>query len=337
MTPFSTPAISEAGKAIALAVAFSALVVYAPLLVLFILPLLPLPLAFLTWRRGVRVGVAGAVCTGALAALLTGPVHGAVALFLAGGVGATLGTGLRRGWRFPAMLFSVMGSVAASLGLQSLIAWVVTGLGWTELRTSFERSLEIANEITRSMGTSEAQLAETTKALDQMLDILPYLLPGIVGASSLLLASASLALAAVIFPRLGQPVAEHLAFARFRLHWSLSYGFIGGLGLIVASRATGDSGDQLYLGGLNVYIFFQTLFFLQGLALVHWLGVSRRLRPSARFLVYALALVGQLTLQITSWAGLFDTWLDYRKRFAPPPAGPQAASANPGTNRDKEE
>ena len=63
MSTFTTPAVSEAGKAVALAVVIAAgggvhALGVAPLVIL----LLPLPLAYLTSRRGVRVGVAAMVC-----------------------------------------------------------------------------------------------------------------------------------------------------------------------------------------------------------------------------------------------------------------------------------
>jgi hypothetical protein len=43
-------------------------------------------------------------------------------------------------------------------------------------------------------------------------------------------------------------------------------------------------------------------------------------------------------LQLTSWAGLLDTWFDYRKRFAPrAPETGKPGPAGPGEPSDQEE
>jgi hypothetical protein len=43
-------------------------------------------------------------------------------------------------------------------------------------------------------------------------------------------------------------------------------------------------------------------------------------------------------LQLTSWAGLLDTWFDYRKRFAPPtPGAEKTGPAGSGGASDQEE
>jgi hypothetical protein len=60
----------------------------------------------------------------------------------------------------------------------------------------------------------------------------------------------------------------------------------------------------------------QTLFFVQGLAVVRWFAVTRRLRPGSGVALFVAAVVGQVLVHLTALAGLFDTWLDYRKRFA---------------------
>lgn len=338
MSAFTTPAVSEAGKAIALAVVLSALVAYVPLAALVLAVLLPLPLAYLTLRRGVRVGAAAALATGALATLLTGPAQGLVSMMLAGAVGMVMGYGLRRNWGFSVLLLAVTGAVAASLAFSTAVIWTVSGVGWEQITNTFDQSIDAATEVYRAAGVSEQTINQATEQVRDALDMLPYLAPAIVGVSGLLFACASLALSALIFSRMGEKGVQRLSFSQFRLHWSLAYGFIAGFGLFVLARFFPSQEEPLRLVGLNLYVFFQTLFFLQGLAIAHWLTISRRMGAGGRFVVYALAVGGQLMLQLLSWAGLFDTWLDYRKRFAPPPAGPpKAASANGGHTSDKED
>jgi len=102
--------------------------------------------------------------------------------------------------------------------------------------------------------------------------------------------------------------------------------------------ALGAWAEAARLVGLNFFMFFETLFFIQGLSVAHWFVVTRRHGAGVRIAVYGGAVLGQLLLQITSWAGLLDTWFDYRKRFAP--RAPKAGSAGPAGSRgtgDQEE
>jgi hypothetical protein len=153
-----------------------------------------------------------------------------------------------------------------------------------------------------------------------------------------LLASVTLALVAVVFPHIGDRAASGLAFSRFRLHWSASYGFIAGIALLAFSAALGEWSEAARLVGLNFFLFFQTLFFIQGLSVAHWFVVTRKYGPGGRIAVYGAAVIGQLMLQLTSWAGLLDTWFDYRKRFAlPKPEAEKAGQTGSGGASDQEE
>jgi uncharacterized protein YybS (DUF2232 family) len=334
---FSTPAISEAGKAVALTVVLSALVVYVPFAAPLVALALPLPLAYLVLRRGVRVGLAACLAVALLAGLLTGPVRGMVSLLLGGLVGVVVGYGLRRQWGASALLLAATAVASAGMVLSVAVIWVASGTGWREARNGMEASIDAAAEVYRKAGMAETDLAATVEQFKGFLDVMPYMSPAVVVVSGMLFAAGSLGLAAVVLPRVGGGWAARLSFAEFRLHWSFAYGFIAGLGLLLAAGWSDGNAQAFQLAGLNLIIIFQTLFFLQGLAVVHWVSVTRRLRPSTRTLLYSGALLGQLVFQLTTWAGLFDTWFDYRKRFAPPPSAPPQATMGGGATTKKEE
>ncbi len=187
------------------------------------------------------------------------------------------------------------------------------------------------------MGVTQATLDSISQQFQALLRVLPYLLPSVFAIAGLLLVAASLALAGSIFPRAGQAVSSNLSFARFRLHWGMAYGFIAGLVLLVVSPSLDSGAEAARLIGLNLLLIFQTLYFLQGLALVHSFSVSRRLGGGGRALLYGGAVVGQLMLWMLSWVGLLDTWFDYRKRFAPREPAPSAPPAGDEDGGDSEE
>ncbi|MHB8870273.1 MAG: DUF2232 domain-containing protein [Thermoleophilia bacterium] len=339
MSGFSTGATSEAGKAIALTVVIGALVGLVPLFGVMLMPVLPLPVAYVTFRRGLRVGAAITFGAGVLSALLTGLGNGMLVLLLTGLVGVVVGRALARKWGFTSLLLAATAGSAAAFAGSSAVAWVLAGLDLAQFQNMFEDSLAAVSQMYDSMGIDPTVITQASEQLREWFDVLPYLLPSILGVAGLMLASATLALVAVVFPHVGERAAADLAFSRFRLHWSASYGFIGGLGLLVLGPSLGLYGEAARLIGLNLFVFFQTLFFIQGLAVVHWLVVTRRPSAGRRAVFYGAALMGQLLMQLTSWAGLLDTWFDYRKRFAraAPKAGStgQAGSSGAGDQEER--
>ncbi|HZK49405.1 MAG TPA: DUF2232 domain-containing protein [Thermoleophilia bacterium] len=338
MSSFSTGATSEAGKAVALAVVLSALIAYVPVLGAVLMPVLPMPAAYVTFRRGVVVGVAAAFGAGVLSAALTGLGNGLLTFLLSALVGVVVGWALARRLGFSATLLATTVGGAVAFAVSTVAAWVLAGLDRTQIVKLVDDSLAAASRLYSSMGVDPAVIESASRQIREWLDIVPYLLPSILGVAGLIMASATLALVAVVFPHLGEKAASGLAFSRFRLHWSASYGFIVGLGLMALGPALGAWAEAARLIGLNFFMFFETLFFIQGLSVAHWFVVTRRHGAGVRIAVYGGAVLGQLLLQITSWAGLLDTWFDYRKRFAP--RAPKAGSAGPAGSRgtgDQEE
>lgn len=338
MSGFSTGATSEAGKAVALTVVVGALVGFVPLFGPMLMPVLPLPTAYVTFRRGLGVGAATTFGAGVLSAALTGPGNGMLVFLLAGLVGMIVGLALARKWGFTTTLLAATVGGAAAFAGSTAVAWVLAGLDLAQFEKLFEDSLVAVAQMYESMGIDPSVVTQASGQLREWFHVLPYLLPSILGVTGLILASATLALVAVVFPHVGERAAAGLAFSRFRLHWSASYGFIGGLGLLVFGPSLWQWGEPARLVGLNLFVFFQTLFFIQGLAVAHWLTVTRRHSAGMKAVVYGAALVGQLAVQLTSWAGLLDTWFDYRKRFAPraPQAGSTGTAGSSGAG-DQEE
>jgi uncharacterized protein YybS (DUF2232 family) len=155
-----------------------------------------------------------------------------------------------------------------------------------------------------------------SEQLHDVARVAAYLTPGLVGMGAVLLAASSLGLAYLLFPRVREKVAVGVSLSGFRMHWAAAYASIFGLALLVFSRGRAEWHTVALYSGLNVLLVSQTLFFLQGLAVARWFILSRQLRQGSRAALYIGAILGQALLQLTGLAGLLDTWLDYRKRFA---------------------
>ena len=149
-----------------------------------------------------------------------------------------------------------------------------------------------------------------------LVDIVPYLAPGLLGVGAILLGACTIGLAYLLFRRMKDRVEVALSLSSFRLHWSMAYVSIAGLAMLVLSRGDGLWRDVLLFAGIDLLLVSQTLFFLQGLAVLRWFILSRQVQPGARAGLYVVSVLGQVFLQLTGLLGLFDTWLDCRKRFA---------------------
>jgi uncharacterized protein YybS (DUF2232 family) len=241
-------------------------------------------------------------------------------------LGVTLGQAIRRGWAFGTTLVSAASATLGGFVAWGVIMWLGVGVHASELRAALDASIADAATFYAQMGVSQASTDTVSGQLQQFFDILPYLAPGLLGVGALLLTGCSIVLAYAIFPRLKEKVDVRHALSRFRMHWSAAYASIAGLALLVVSRGLGGWQDAALYAGLNILLVSQTLFFFQGMAVVHWYGTTRQLGRGSRSILYFGAVFAQALLQLTGLLGLFDTWLDCRKRFAIKSPGPGPAS-----------
>jgi uncharacterized protein YybS (DUF2232 family) len=325
VSSFSTSAVVESGKAVGLVVVTSLMVAFLPLASVVLLPLMPLPLAYLTIKRGPAVALAAAIAAGLLGGAFTGPANGVLTLLVAGLVGLCIGVALRSGWGFSRTLLASTGAASVALFGSAGLGWWLSGMSWDQLTKISDDSIVAASKMYASVGMSQASIDAAVTQVKTALQALPYLLPSIVAVGGLALACISLALVSAVFPRVGQTVSAQFSFARFRMHWSVAYGLILAFALMVLAPFLGEAQEAVRYAGVNLFIFFMSLFFVQGLALANWYARLRHLRPGMRAALYLAAVLGQFMLLLTSWAGLLDTWLDLRKRFAPPGSDSGAA------------
>jgi uncharacterized protein YybS (DUF2232 family) len=309
-------ALASVGKATAITVAMGLCVAVLPIVPAVLIPLLPLPTAHVAARWGVLPGLLVAVASGALVFLGVGMGTAVLVFVITLGVGLVIGLAVRRGWRFGRSLAATAGAALVALSLSAATMWLALGLDLTRLRESVDSSIAEAGALYTRMGVSAETTDSVSAQLRQIAHVVPYLTPGLVGMGAVLLAGCSLGLAYFVFPRVREKVAVSLSLSGFRMHWATAYVSIAGLATLVFARGDGEWRTVVLYVGLNVLLVSQTLFFVQGLAVTRWFVTTRHLRPGPRTALYIGAILGQALFQLTGLVGLFDTWLDYRKRFA---------------------
>jgi uncharacterized protein YybS (DUF2232 family) len=311
------------GKAVAGTVIIAVLSVFllplAPVLILF----LPLPAAYVTARHGWIGGLVVAAISAALLYFGAGSGTALLAFLLVVSVGMAFGWALRSGWRFPRSLAVCTVSLLVAVVVYGLVLWLAFGLGLADLKTEAYRSISDAGAMYSQLGMSSATIDSVSAEFRDLVDIFPYLAPGVVGMGIVLLAAATIGLAYLVFPRLRRPQIVSMSISTFRLHWGVAYVSIVGLAMLLFTRSGTGWRAVVFYAGIDLLLVSQTLFFLQALAVIRWLGTARQWRPGSRVLLFICAVIAQ-SFQLTGLVGLLDTWIDYRKRFALTSSGPRS-------------
>jgi len=311
------------GKAIAGTVIIAVLMVFIVPLAPVLLAFLSLPVAYVVARYGWVSGlVAAAVAAGVLYAGLG--VGAALLVFLVVvGVGMTLGWALRSGWRLPRTLWVIAVSLLVALVVYGLVLWLGFGVTPSVLKQDAYQAINDAAKTYTQLGMSSATTDAATSQFRAWVDVFPYVAPGLLGMGAILAAASTIGLAYVVFPKLRRPQPVRMSLSGFRLHWGLAYVSIVGLALLLFARGSSGWRGILLYSGIDLLLVSQTLFFLQALAVIRWLGTARQWRPGSRVLMFIVAVLAQ-AVQVTGLVGLMDTWIDYRRRFAL--SGPRSGS-----------
>lgn len=318
MSSLSTGAIADSGKAVALSVVLGAILAFVPLLSIAAVPAMPVPAAFITTRHGLGAGTLASLAAGMICAVFAGPFTGLLVLLLAALVGVGAGLGLR--WGFPVSRLIV--SVAVFF-LVAIILWMgvllaSTGMGPVmAIESATDQAVEPAGDFYSSVGMSQESIDEAVGRLRDFASTLPYILPAVLLVLSMILSGATVALARQVFERLRQPFPANASFREFRLHFAFAYLMIIGLLCELVSPYLDSPYEGIVsLAGMNLLIVSEVLFFLQGLAIAYFFMCHLEVGRPRRVVVYACMFILQVLFSLVSWLGLFDTWIDYRRRFA---------------------
>lgn len=327
MSTLSTTAVANGGKAVALSVVFGMVLAFVPFLSVVAVPAMPIPVAYITARHGMLAGLLASAATGALCTVLTGFFTGLLVFLLVAVVGAGIGLGLRAGlsqiWLFVSAAALFLVSMALWLGIVLLSA----GMGPAAAIASVtDQALVPARDIYTALGMGEDRADEAVGQAREFASMLPYLMPAALLVLSLTLSGATIALARQIFNRLRQPFPRDFSFRHLRLHFTFAYVMIVGLLCELSVPYVPEAfASTASLVGMNLLIVSEALFFIQGMAIAYYFLCLYKVSRPRRIGVYICLILLQITLSLTSWLGLFDTWIDYRRRF-----GKKRSQGQPG-------
>jgi uncharacterized protein YybS (DUF2232 family) len=170
-------------------------------------------------------------------------------------------------------------------------------------------NLSLTLEIYRQMEMPEETLALFEAALPRLEYALTRLLPAI--TAMILILAAWLNLLAA------RPMVRHRNIDAPDLgpfmNWGVPPFFIWGFiltGLMLMLPVS-----PIRILGISCLLLLMPLYFLQGMAIIAFWFHHRGVPPLIRYALYALMLIQQILVILVLMVGIFDTWINFRKRI----------------------
>jgi uncharacterized protein YybS (DUF2232 family) len=276
--------------------------VYLPLFGFFLSFFCPLPVLFLVVRWDLRTGtLAAGVAT--LLVAFTGLIPALICISYTL-IGIFLGYAIKRKYSF----FEVIGfgSLVSLLSKIALIgfALLITGINpIVENLQIMEEAFQRTSQVFGGIGEENFQ---------QIVTLINLALPAILVVASILDTTINFFLGSWVGKKIGIPFPEYPAFRNWKFPVSVFWMFILSWMFVLFG------GETIYGRiGLNLQIVTQSLFIVQGVAIVYYF-LSRYIQSRGVKIIILLFVVFQpIFSTILSWLGVLDTWFDFRKMSSP--------------------
>jgi len=272
--------------------------VYIPLFGFFLSFFCPLPVLFLVIRWDLRTGLlAAGVAT--LIVAFTGLIPALLCISYTL-IGVFLGYAIKKRYSF----FEVIGfgSVVSLLSKLALIGMALALTG----KNPITENLQIMEEAFQKTSQMFGNLGEDT--FKQVLNMVSLALPAILVVASVFDTTLNFFLGKWVGKRIGITFPEYPAFRNWRFPVSVFWMFILSWVFVLF-------GGNTVFGkiGLNLQIVTQTLFIVQGVAIVYFFLSSYIQSRVIKIAILLFIVFQPLLSSILSWVGVLDTWFDFRK------------------------
>ena len=293
----------------------AAITVLLSLLGAYFLPYLffitPVPLIILVYRHGMRPGILVAVTSALLGGMVLSTLPTMVFLLILGLVGLAMGGALREGWSPGKIMF--IGSATSIAALVLMIIVTSFLLDYNVLESTIEL---MERSLKQSMNIYDRLGVETNPLLNEdvpgeFMRMLRLAFPAAILTTAVIMTFANYWLAHLILRRLGVKLPWLRQFRLWRFPWYLAWGYILGQGLPLLARGAPD-GNVWFTVGLNLQIIFNYVFLLQGLAILWYFMDKANVAKMLRWLIIFF-MFNPLFMTLIVWAGVLDTWFDFRK------------------------
>lgn len=304
-------AIVLAGMCTALVVVLSLLGFYMPLLSTVVFLLIPLPIAYLGMKEGIKWSIV--VTTGVLVLDSTffGVVSAAFVCAIFGLLGVTMGICCR--YKVSAAKTLIAGAVVVLLALVAEGIATLYLLGLPSLVFGSEGLAQVKDSMMEALPSfySGEALDQAKEKVDFLMDAMEKSVPYTLVAVSVFYSWASMTLGSHVFKKMGITDIPHLPpFER----WEFPKGTLALYLLVLAAQYFFKDQEQVSYVAYNLGTLCVSIFWLQGLSVVWWMPHRYPfMKPLRLFIMILSAFIGAIQMFVV-FLGIADMAASYRKK-----------------------
>jgi uncharacterized protein YybS (DUF2232 family) len=304
-------AIVLAGMCTALVVVLSLLGFYMPLLSTVVFLLIPLPIAYLGMKEGVKWSIV--VTTGVLVLDSTffGVVSAAFVCAIFGLLGVTMGICYR--YRVSAAKTLIAGAVVVLLALVAEGIATLYLLGLPSLVFGSEGLAQVKDSMMEALPSfySGEALDQAKEKVDFLMDAMEKSVPYTLVAVSVFYSWASMTLGSHVFKKMGITDIPHLPPFEW---WEFPKGTLALYLLVLAAQYFFKDQEQVSYVAYNLGTLCVSIFWLQGLSVVWWMPHRYPfMKPLRLFIMILSAFIGAIQMFVV-FLGIADMAASYRKK-----------------------
>lgn len=304
-------AIVLAGMCTALVVVLSLLGFYMPLLSTVVFLLIPLPIAYLGMKEGIKWSIV--VTTGVLVLDSTffGVVSAAFVCAIFGLLGVTMGICYR--YKVSAAKTLIAGAVVVLLALVAEGIATLYLLGLPNLVFGSEGLAQVKDSMMEALPSfySGEALDQAKEKVDFLMDAMEKSVPYTLVAVSVFYSWASMTLGSHVFKKMGITDIPHLPpFER----WEFPKGTLALYLLVLAAQYFFKDQEQVSYVAYNLGTLCVSIFWLQGLSVVWWMPHRYPfMKPLRLFIMILSAFIGAIQMFVV-FLGIADMAASYREK-----------------------
>ena len=304
-------AIVLAGMCTALVVVLSLLGFYMPLLSTVVFLLIPLPIAYLGMKEGIKWSIV--VTTGVLVLDSTffGVVSAAFVCAIFGLLGVTMGICYR--YKVSAAKTLIAGAVVVLLALVAEGIATLYLLGLPSLMFGGEGLAQVKDSMMEALPSfySGEALDQAKEKVDFLMDAMEKSVPYTLVAVSVFYSWASMTLGSHVFKKMGITDIPHLPpFER----WEFPKGTLALYLLVLAAQYFFKDQEQVSYVAYNPGTLCVSFFWLQGLSVVWWMPHRYPfMKPLRLFIMILSAFIGAIQMFVV-FLGIADMAASYREK-----------------------
>lgn len=308
-----TSAMVEAGIMAAIAIVMALIIMYVPVLGVFVNFLWPLPIVICGCRHGLKWSIMTLLVATIIIAMLMSPINAFFLAAIFGLLGLILGECMRRHLSpMKLMLYGSVGGIIA-LVLNIVLSFFVLGIDPINMMfTSFDESLVQLAEYYREHGMSEADIKTSIDSYKEMFRMMRIIMPGAFFLCAPVMAFVNYIAAKKILVKLGESFENFPDFVLLKVPKWVLWPYCISL-LAVTYFYQTDQSSWMYNVSVNVQTVCSFVLVFQGIVLLYWF-VDTRKKPRwwaniGMLLLFAIPIFSQIMVYV----GAFDLVFDFRK------------------------